>query len=552
MTPRDERGTLPGGPGRPDWRHPSLEQPGLSRYLAILRERIWLIVACVAVTTAAALVYLAVADKTYEAEADLLVTPVSAEEQVPGAGLISESPDPTRDVETAARLVTQRDVAARVARELGLETRPVDLLSQVTAEPVAQSNIVAVTASDSSPTRARELANAFGAAAVQERTDQLHSALDRLIPGIEGRIEAAGGSDQASPSLVDQLATYETLREGSDPTLRLETRAATPEAAASPRPKLTILAGIFAGLVLGVGGAFLLHAIDPRLRREEQLRELYRLPVLARIPREARAPTADLGPRRMGIGPRHRERRALAPDQLSPMTAEAYRTLRAMLSAQHEGEAGGKSVLITGPSPSEGKTTTAINLATSFARGGSKVILIEADFRRPTVGAALGVKPRVGIGRVLLGRTSLERALVAVEPFGDDLRLLLVGGADESVPEVLSLPTAAALLEEAERLADIVIIDSPPLTEVIDALPLAQRADDVVIVVRLGSSRITQLQRLGDVLEQNGIDPTGFAVVGVGTSEKETYYLSAQRERMVDERQGWEERAGAQAPSARS
>ena len=133
---------------------------------------------------------------------------------------------------------------------------------------------------------------------------------------------------------------------------------------------------------------------------------------------------------------------------------------------------------------------------------------------------------------MLLGRQKLEQALVPAEAVGDNLKLLLVGHADEWLPELLSLPAAGSLLADAGALADYVIIDSPPLTEVIDALPLARQVDDVVIVVRLGASKLTQLARLGDLLAQNGIEPSGFVLVGSGDSQKETYYLSAQRERM--------------------
>ena len=126
-----------------------------------------------------------------------------------------------------------------------------------------------------------------------------------------------------------------------------------------------------------------MSALDPRLRREEQLRELYSLPILARVPKEKRAPTFTLGKRRFGIGPRERERRALPPGELSAATLESYRTLRTMLAAQRRDDGNSRSILVTGPSPSEGKTTTAINLASSLALAGNRVILIEADFRRP-------------------------------------------------------------------------------------------------------------------------------------------------------------------------
>jgi Mrp family chromosome partitioning ATPase len=316
--------------------------------------------------------------------------------------------------------------------------------------------------------------------------------------------------------------------------LRVQTRAAAPDSPSSPRPRLTIFAGLVAGLILGVGGAFAMHVVDPRLRREEQLRELYSLPILARIPNERRARTFTRGERRFGFGPREKRRKALSPPEVSPKTLEGYRTLRAMLAASAASEGEPQSILVTGPSPSDGKTTTAINLASSLALAGNGVILIEADFRRPTVGPALGVRPRVGIGKVLLGSVSLERALVSTKPFGDNLRLLLVDQADDWLAEMLSLPSANALLVEAQRLADYVVIDSPPLTEVIDALPLAQQVDDVVLVVKLGSSNIPQLVRLGDLLAQNEIVPSGFVVIGVGSSEDEGYYLASRRKRDVD------------------
>ena len=522
-----------------DWRSPGTEQAGLARYLMTLRERLGLIVACVAITLGVAVAYLAVTEDTYEAEADLLVTPVASEDQLPGLGLIPESPDPTRDVETAARLVTQRDVAERVVQELNLDESPEDVLGKVEAEPIAQSNLVAITAEGSTPEEARDLANAFADGVVAERTEQLHQQLDMLIPSLRERVEADPAANTGPGSLAEQLAQAETLRAGPDPTLRVETRAAAPDSPAAPNKKLTLAAGLLSGLILGIGGAFALHAIDPRLRREEQLRELYRLPILARIPKETRAPTTTKGKRRFGIGPRRKRRRALAPGQLSPVTLEAYRSLRAMLGARTNSTAArsqqSRSVLVTGPSPSEGKTTTAINLASSLALAGNRVILIEADFRRPTMGEAMGVRPSVGIGKVLLGSATLEQALVSAKPFGDSLRLLLVERANDWLPEVLSLPAAGALLTQAEGLADYVVVDSPPLTEVIDALPIAQEVDDVVIVVRLGSSRLTQLERLSDLLAQNGIRPAGFALVGVGSSEKDTYYLSSQRARAADQ-----------------
>jgi capsular exopolysaccharide synthesis family protein len=532
MNPPDTQATRdPSGSG---WRRAQGGSSGLERYFRVIRERLGLIAMVTLTTTLVAAAYLAVATEQYKAEADLLVIPASREDTaLNGLPVIRESSDPTRDVETAARLVANRNVANAVKDDLGLDQSVDSLLSQVTAEPVAQSNIVAVTATADSPDLARDLANGFVNGVVEQRSKVVKAEAEKQIVGLKDQLQEAeaNGEDANATALANQIAELQGLVQSGDPTLTVETRAEAPASPFSPRPMLTLAAGFFAGLVLGTGGAFAMSALDPRLRREEQLRELYSLPILARVPKERRAPTFTLGKRRLGIGPRERERRALPPGELSAATLESFRTLRTMLAAQRRDDGNSRSILVTGPSPSEGKTTTAINLASSLALAGNRVILIEADFRRPTVGEALGVRARVGIGDVLLGNVALEDALVLAPPFGDNLCALLVDRADDWLAEVLSLPAAEALLEDAKRLADYVVLDSPPLTQVIDAMPLARQVDDVVMVVRLGSSNLTQLAHLGDLLDQNGIKPAGFVVVGGPGPEESSYYREAQRRR---------------------
>ena len=174
-----------------DWRRPRDEQPSLSRYLEILRERAGLILMTVAATLALAVIYLAVADKQYKAQADLLVTPVQGDEVFNGLPVLRESNDPTRDVETAAQLVTTRDVARQAAQMLEGNPDEEDLLGKVEAAPVAQSNIVAITAKADDPKLAAQIANAFGEAIVADRTSQFHAALDRAIERLQARVERA-------------------------------------------------------------------------------------------------------------------------------------------------------------------------------------------------------------------------------------------------------------------------------------------------------------------------------------------------------------------------
>jgi capsular exopolysaccharide synthesis family protein len=184
-------------------------------------------------------------------------------------------------------------------------------------------------------------------------------------------------------------------------------------------------------------------------------------------------------------------------------------------------------VLVTSPSPSEGKSTTAINLASSLALAGNSVILIEADLRRPSIGDALGVTSEHGTGSVLLGMSNFEDALVETKAYGRYMRLLLAdksGAASGFMADQLFLPAAQNLVEDAKQLADYVIVDSPPLSEVIDALPLAQQVDEVLVVVRLGRTQLTKLANLAELLARHDIEPVGFAVVGVPATGDGYYY----------------------------
>jgi polysaccharide biosynthesis transport protein len=237
--------------------------------------------------------------------------------------------------------------------------------------------------------------------------------------------------------------------------------------------------------------------------------------VLTRVPRES-----------------SRDKIPLRPNRLSPGTIEAYRTLRATLSVSRGGVSGPRSLLVTGASASEGKTTTAINLAASLALAGHRVILIEADLRRPSIGRALGIESKHDLMDVILDEAPLADALETVEGYDHFWVLLARDPGEGGAPfaDGLFLPTARTLLERAKEHADFVIVDSPPLTEVIDGLALAEHADEVLLVIRLGRSLQKRVVQLGELLAQHGIEPVGIAVVGVPPSESASdYYVTAPR-----------------------
>ncbi len=517
-----------------DWLHPPSEEQGLRRYAQTLRERWLIVVVAVVATTAAATAYAFFADDVYETQADLLVTPISnSDPNLGNLGLLRESADPTRDVETAARLVATLEVADRVRKRLDLTIPARSLLESVNAEPVAQSNIVAVTASASTAIGAADLANAFAEEAVEQRTNQLHEQIDVVLPSLRERVDAADPSTLAGQQLAAQLAQLQTLADGEDPTIRTETAAQPPTSAVAPRPLLSIAAGLLAGLILGIGAAFAWELLDPRLRREEQLRRLYRLPILGRIPRE----------------PGKRHRGPLGPRNLSPVAGEAYRTLRSTVTASWRASSGEipQVILVTSASGSEGKTTTAVNMASSLAAAGRQVILIEADLRRPTLADSLQTNsgtPGQGVVSVLIENATLEQALVPL-PGLPKLCTLTADYAGGWIADLFALPAARRMIDEARLLADYVIIDSPPLTEVIDALPLAEYADTTLLVVRLGRTRLKKLSHLGELLAENGVRPVGFTLVGTERPSRADYRYYAEGHRPLV-------RDGARPPAERA
>lgn len=496
-------------PERPVLAPSRFQPPSIKRYLRTVIEHAWLVALCVVVCVAGTAVYVARAPRKYAATSDMLVSPIPAgTTTLVGLPVLFSSGDPTRDVLTASSLITTPEVAAEVVRSLGLHESPGAVLADVTVTPVGQSNLVAVQASAPSAAQAVRIANAVPQAVITTRAAALHEAIAAILPSLQAQAARLPRALRGQPGTVtDQLDQLETLATQPDPTLTLAAPAVPPTSPYTPRVKLSILAGLFGGLILGICAAFAYQALDPRLQREEELRDLFRMPILAEIPRERTV---------------RARRRPMLPTELSFGALEGYRTLRTTLVARAGGRP--RAYLMTGSSPAEGKTTSAIGLAASLAQGGSRVILIEADLRRPTIGNALELPVRYGTEDVITGHAELSDALTIAKFDGWPLHVLAVGQPGTALADRLSPSVSKQLVEQALEIADYVVIDSPPITDVSDALPLAAIADEVLVVARLGVSKLSKLARLQDMLSNQGIYPSGFVLVGEGPRRPGYYY----------------------------
>jgi non-specific protein-tyrosine kinase len=477
------------------------ERQGTARYLQALAQHWPFIAGSVVLALAAALLYLATVEERYEAQADVLVTPVAINDTTfVGLPVIRESGE-GRGVLTAARLVETPQVAALVLDRLGLATPRDRLYASVHVAPQAQSNIVTITAEAASPERAAGLANAFARGVISERTRVFQRDLAQIVRRLSGRLGALpeGTRDEGEGrALADRLGTLRGLVGSRDPTLQITSLAVAPTEAAWPRPLLSVAVAVFVGLLLGIGIAIALELVNPLVLRDEDVLE-ERLPLLARVPSmTTRDVQAQL------------ERRA----ELGGEARNAYQLARVNVTAALEDREAPGAILVTGAARGEGTTVAAVNLALVYAQSGLRVILVDADLRRARLTRLFDLGPEEsGLRDVLLDEKPLDEALTALPHFGGRLRVLTARPEEGRAIDVLQSPRIEAVVDELRSEADVVIFDTPPVTEAADALPLATAVDAVVLVIRYGRTRREKLARARMLLEQLGVVPAGIVAV---------------------------------------
>jgi receptor protein-tyrosine kinase len=364
------------------------------------------------------------------------------------------------------------------------------------------------------------VANAFADATIAVRKRDLARAITPKVQTLRtqlAQIPNTPANQQLRSATAEQLVALTAIQNEPDPSVLLSARAEPSSGPSSPGLKTILAAGLFVGLLWGVGAAFVCDALLSKVRSDRQLRENFNVPILARVPvtRGARAGAT-----------------ALAPEELSQASAEAYRTLRQNVGVLRGDQDRVRTLVFTSASPAEGKTTSAINTAAALARGGQRVILVDADLRHPSIGATLSIAPAKGVTSVLSGTASLDEALVSTSRYGGRLDLLLVSPGDPQRVEVLTRPAVERLIADAAERADFLVFDTSPLGTVADALPIVTAAEDVFVTVRRGHTTVSALERLTELLARHTAMPRGFVFIG-GDPEKVkygAYYYEAAQE----------------------
>jgi len=303
--------------------------------------------------------------------------------------------------------------------------------------------------------------------------------------------------------------------------VRIVDPASAPTAPSSPNIPRNLLVSLLVGLAGGVSLAFILESRDDAVHSLEQAQMVAGLPSLAIVPLEARSN------RLLPSGQRPPKRAAAIATALHPKSeiAEAYRGLRTSILLSRGGKAA-KVLMVTSPLPQEGKTTTSLNLSIVLAQKGSRVLLIEGDMRRASISQILGLQSETGLSTVLTQNLDVHTAL---QPAPDlaNLFVLPAGPVALYPSEILASTHMRDLLATLRGEFDHIIIDTPPVLSVTDAVLLSAFADSTLLVIRAGSTSKAALRRARDILAQVDARVLGVVLNAADFTEPDRYYYGS-------------------------
>ncbi|MEI8001224.1 MAG: polysaccharide biosynthesis tyrosine autokinase [Actinomycetes bacterium] len=537
--------TQPGGsPSQPS----TLE---LRDYLRVLRRRKWTIavttLVCVAVAGAMAFtrkpIYAASSNVLVQQRlVDNLFVPIA---QQGGGAAANGGLDKNRANEI--QIVTSPAVTSEVQKTLA------QVPADTTFNPVTGTDVITITSTGGSPKLVADTANAYATTYAKVRTDLVTGQLQQAATELQKRIDETtfqlglldgdlaanppavipinnkgatitapdtrttkraqlqANADSYNTQLQKMLVGVSVAQTGGTQIL---SKAQTPVTPTNGSPMRNVAAGLAVGLILGIALAFLREYVDDSVKTKEDLESATGLTAVGLIPvltdwkkREAATLISSLAPR-------------------SP-AAEAYRNIRTSVEFLSLDQPIG-SIQVTSALASEGKTTTLANLAVTFARAGQRVIILCCDLRRPRVHEFYGLSNRVGFTSVLLGDAPLGAAIQQADrelPIG----LVASGPLPPNPAELLASRRAVEVIEDLDNRCDLLLIDSPPVLPVTDALVISGLVDAVLVVANSGTSTKRGLRRTTELLRQVDAPLIGAILNGVQSKHEYGYVYGDNR-----------------------
>ena len=303
---------------------------------------------------------------------------------------------------------------------------------------------------------------------------------------------------------------------------RIINAARVPTAPSEPNIPRNLAFALVIGAISGIGLAFLLENMDNTVRTPEQAQALSALPSLGMIPLGSKSTNRGLPGSRLALTASKEAVEMVTQVRPQSQMAESYRALRTSLLLSNLG-APPKVIMVTSARPQEGKTTTSINTAIVLAQKGVRVLLIDADLRRPSVHKTLGMGPRSGLSNVLTGTATVQQT-ITTSPVLPNLFILPAGTPPPNPAELLASANMRDLIAELREQYDHIVIDTPPTLSVTDAVVLSPRADATILVIRSGQTTKQALRRARDILMQVNAHVAGVLLNAVDLTSPDYYY----------------------------
>lgn len=513
------------------------EDATLREYAGILWRRKWVVILVTLIATAGAFGISWSQASVYEAQADLIY-----EQQLdvsnPLTGQSYADPE-QRFMELSAvnALVLSPTIAQRATTALEEQDMPTSGY-EVRAEIVPdasggteQSNVVAVIATSNDSEHAAAVAQAYADEFVDWRQERMLNQIDAAEKAVKAEIREYPEAARESSDYVilqQRLRDLQILAATATGNFRVLVPAAVPAEPAQPQPLRSAALGFGIGLLVGIGVAFLLEQFDTRLRRPEDVAEALGQPVLARIPRLSREQTKS--PTLVTL--------AHPGDRV----AEAFRLMRTNLAFM-DVDGAVKSILVTSSLQGEGKSVTVANLAVTLALAGKRVVIVDADLRRPRQHRLFDLPNAVGASSVAVGEADLLAALRPVDLVSgngdgtidfaswktasdgpDRLWVLTSGPMPPNPGEIVASRRFAQILKTLRGEADFVLVDSPAMLAVGDTAALASEVDGLVFLVDMEKARRPVLQAAADQLYRLPCAMMGLAIRLQGGGHGDRYH----------------------------
>jgi succinoglycan biosynthesis transport protein ExoP len=303
---------------------------------------------------------------------------------------------------------------------------------------------------------------------------------------------------------------------------RIIDAARVPTAPSEPNIPRNLSFALVLGVISGVGLAFLLENMDNTVRTPEQAQVISGLPSLGMIPLGSKSGNHGPTGKRLALTASKEVVETVTQIRPQSQMAESYRALRTSLLLSNLG-APPKVIMVTSARPQEGKTTTSINTAIVLAQKGVRVLLIDADLRRPSVHKTLGMGPRSGLSNVLTGSATVQQT-ITLSPILSNLYILPAGTPPPNPAELLASANMKELIDQLRGQYDHIVIDTPPTLSVTDAVVLSPRADATILVIRSGQTTKQALRRSRDILMQVNAHVAGVLLNAVDLTSPDYYY----------------------------